>query len=277
MLLSFPILILYFSGTPAGSLALPSHVWTSARPVDGDADIVPDIAVRMAWVHGSYMKALDATVLEQASVIQSALLGLKPGCASPSLYAGLTSNAEPPAGHRSDDLVIFETLGSDWFYHSPLLYWNCSTEEILTDSNIIATVNERCGQVSPANISLRHTSVFAGKRFHGDELVAADALVISLFYKLNSKIGDIWTERAEELVRTNNSRWDIYPSDGKVTRSRLYDFRFQPMSLQDNLTLALAYGMMALYVAASLRRLRAVKSKFGLIVTVIAQVSKYPK
>ena len=45
------------------------------------------------------------------------------------------------------------------------------------------------------------------------------------------------------------------------------------MSMTDDIALAVAYLTMAFYVLASLRKLRAVKSQFGLIITVISQIT----
>jgi hypothetical protein len=203
--------------------------------------------------------------------IQNSLLGSKLSCDRLPSGAAAFSNAAVPSTDQGD-IAVAAAYGSEWFFHSPLLYWNCSIPEGITESQIVQDINKRSGGKSPVNVTLRYSSVFAGKQFTGNELAAADAVVISLFYKLDSKMGRIWQERAEDLARAAGDRWDVYPLDGNVRRSRLFEFRFQPMSLQENVSLGLAYGLMALYVAASLRKLRAVKSKIGLIITVITQV-----
>lgn len=49
-------------------------------------------------------------------------------------------------------------------------------------------------------------------------------------------------------------------------------FRFQPMSKLDNFMLAGCYLLTLAYLTISLRNLRAVKSRLGLISTVLTQV-----
>jgi hypothetical protein len=73
------------------------------------------------------------------------------------------------------------------------------------------------------------------------------------------------------LAQNASELWSLYPEDGRVVGSQLYEFRFKPMSLNDDFLLAVAYFIMATYVLVSLRKLRAVKSQFGLVITVFAQ------
>jgi hypothetical protein len=54
--------------------------------------------------------------------------------------------------------------------------------------------------------------------------------------------------------------------------ANIIQFRFQPISIFDIFTLSACYLCTAVYLAVSLRRLRAVKSRFGLILTVLTQV-----
>ncbi|RPA95328.1 hypothetical protein L873DRAFT_1829877 [Choiromyces venosus 120613-1] len=166
-------------------------------------------------------------------------------------------------------------MGTGMFFHSPLLYWNCSLSAIRDDANLIITVNKQFNKRSPANVTLRWGSVFAGKKFHHHQLVKADALVISLFYRLDSSVGELWDQRAAVLAQEADvhGRYDVYPSDGKEKGSTLYEFRFQPMSKLDNFMLAGCYLLTLAYLIISLRNLRAVKSKLGLIATVLTQMA----
>ncbi|KAI9763397.1 MAG: hypothetical protein M1835_007821, partial [Candelina submexicana] len=274
VILCYPFPHLYSDST-AGSSSLPHHVWTSTRPFGGTSDTAADVRIRQAWVYGSYMRALETDVLQEALRIQNALLGQLRG------YESLQSTGQTLSGAtgglQSVDMAstslipgIMDNLG--WWFHSPLLYWNCSSSAIASTEDVISTVNRQANQTSPVNMTLRHSTVFAGKTFADHRLVAADALVITLIYKQGLSIGEHWEGRAMALAESSPQPWSLYPKDGKVTRSQLYEFRFQPMSLKDDIFLALAYLCMALYVLISLRKLRAVKSRFGLVITGVTKV-----
>jgi hypothetical protein len=159
------------------------------------------------------------------------------------------------------------------FLHSPLLYWNCSVAAIESDNSILMTINSRAHQISPANITLRPSSVLAGILLSYNRLVAADALVVTVFYKAGSRAGDLWDERAEALAQGNNSRWDVYPADGRGTGSRFFKFQSRPISIQDKAIFFSAYSLVLLYVVFNLRNLRMLKSRVGLFMTIVMQVS----
>ncbi|PFH57254.1 hypothetical protein XA68_15311 [Ophiocordyceps unilateralis] len=123
-----------------------------------------------------------------------------------------------------------------------------------------------------ANVTLRHSIVFSGKRFEERRLLAADSLVITLLHLRDSPVGRRWESRILELPQKVGNTWNIYPPDGRAASSQLYEFQFRPISMQDIASLALAYGLTLVYFLTSLSKLRAVKSKVGLIVTVLAQI-----
>jgi hypothetical protein len=261
----YPVVFLYSNNSTIGLPSLPHHVWTSARPLDGTKGITPDIAMRQAWVHGSFMRAVEPEVLTEALRIQEALLGPTSNCE-------YLRSVDDPTTMSSEQTVNISVIGPASFFHSPLFYWNCSVSAIEDDHDVLETVNERSHRVSPANLTLRHSTVFAGKIFSKDRLIAADALVITLFHRIDPKIEDLWNSRAEVLAKDASERLSVYPANGKVRRSRLYEFRFEPMSLQEDIVLGLAYALMALYVVVNLRKLRAFKSRVGLVAMVITQV-----
>ncbi|RDW87255.1 hypothetical protein BP5796_02949 [Coleophoma crateriformis] len=273
-ILIYPLSFLYTNNFTNGASNLPHHVWTSAQPFEGDST-VPDVAMRSVWVHGSYMKALEPNVLLSALEIQDALLGP-------------TVNFDPrkapgPAGPQDDGL--WTTSGRDlmhashgitntsWFFHSPLQYWAGAAANIARDPDIITTVNEGSQRSTAVNVTLRHSIVFSGKRFEDHRLVAADALVITLIHKLDSPVGKLWEERASELAGRASKNWHLYPEDGRPQSSTLYEFRFQPLSFQDDLFLALAYSLCTAYFFLSLTKLRALKSRIGLILAVATQIA----
>lgn len=243
-----------------------------------DTAVEPDITMRSMWVHASYMQALNADLLASTLELQDHLLGT-----TKNFSPARARRPEPPlAGPRHTDglplaqrdaVHVANGLTSQaWFFHSPLLYWSCSRERILADEDILSTVNDKKNQSTSANVTLRHSIVFSGKRFEDRRLLAADALVITLLHLRDSPVGREWEARALELPRKVADKWSLYPPDGRASSSQLYEFQFRPISRQDMITLALAYGLTLLYFLMSLSKLRAVKSKVGLIVTIQAQI-----
>ncbi|RDA84674.1 hypothetical protein CP532_3521 [Ophiocordyceps camponoti-leonardi (nom. inval.)] len=274
--LIYPIPFLFTSDFVNGASNLPRHVWTVAQPLPYGTAVEPDIIMRSIWVHASYMQALNTELLVSALKLQDDLLGI-------------TKNFSPASAPRTplwskspdDDLSLTQRdaihvanglTPQSWFFHSPLLYWGCCRERIMADDDILSTINNRKNQSTFANVTLRHSIVFSGKRFEERRLLAADSLVITLLHLQNSSVGRRWERRALELPQKVGDEWNIYPSDGRATSSQLYEFQFRPISVQDIASLALAYGLALVYFLASLSKLRAVKSRVGLIITVLAQV-----
>ncbi|KAL7913564.1 sterol-sensing domain of SREBP cleavage-activation domain-containing protein [Trichoderma velutinum] len=273
--LIYPLPFIYTSHVINGASTLPRHVWTAAQPLPYDNAASPDIVMRSIWVHSSYMQALSPDILLSALDLQDELLGDTRDF-GPSRSFGLL----PPSDFEStltpvqrDALHIVNGLtNQSWIFQSPLLYWNCSRDRILADNDILATVNDRKNHTTPANITLRHSIVFSGKRFEDRRLLAADALVITLLYRTDSPVGRQWEAVAPSLPDKMGDKWDIYPPSGNVSASQLYEFQFRPMSVQDSIILALAYTLSLVYFLQQVSKARAVKSKLGLIVTVMIQI-----
>lgn len=161
------------------------------------------------------------------------------------------------------------------FLHSPLLYWNCSAAAIESDNSILMTINSQAHRISPTNLTLRPSSVLTGIRLSHNGLVAADALVVSFFYKAESRAGDLWDERAEALAQLDKSRWDVYPADGRETSSRFFKFQSRPTGVQDRAIFFGSYCLVLLYVIFSLRNLTTLKNRVGLCMTIALQVSTF--
>lgn len=221
------------------------------------------------------MKALIPDVLETALEIQNELLGptqnFNPRRSSNDMpsedpFAELTLDMRDRL-HAANGLSNFS-----WFFHSPLQYWSCSLQNITEDQDIITTVNKGSRLATSVNVTLRHSIVFSGKRFEDHRLVAADALVVTLVHMLDSPVGRHWEKKAEEIARRKSAKWRLYPPDGRAVESTLYEFRFQPLSFQDDIFLGIAYSLTAIYFAFSLSRLRALKSRLGLILAVMSQI-----
>lgn len=223
------------------------------------------------------MQALNPELLASALELQDHLLGTTKDfdprnedssvALSPQVDGNDLSVSQRDAVHAINGLT-----NQSWFFHSPMQYWSCSREQILADDDILATVNERKNMSTSVNVTLRHSVVFSGKRFEYRKLLAADALVITLLYRRDSPVGRQWERKAAALAEAAGDDWNVYPSDGRVSSSRLYEFQFRPMSTEDTLTLTLAYGLALGYFVMSLFKVRAVKSKFGLMVTVVTQI-----
>lgn len=277
--LIYPFPFLYTNDFTNGASNLPHHVWTDAQPLEEKSGIEPDVMMRYIWVHGDYMKALDRDVLMGALELQNELLGptvdFSPRQLPPPLETvdfSHTTALDLNPRQRDAFHIINGLTDESWFFHSPLLYWSCDMNKVETDPDIISTVNNKKTQHTSVNVTLRHSIVFSGKRFEDRRLAAADSLVITLIHRRNSPVGRIWQAKSEELARKMADKWDVYPSDGTSYRSQIYEFQFRPMSLFDSLALAAAYILVTAYFVVSLTKLRAVKSKIGLVVTVMAQL-----
>jgi hypothetical protein len=263
VLLCYPAIFQTDSSAAAGLRNLPKHVWTSTTELEGERPA--DVEVRQVWVHGDYMKAIEPRVLRKALGVQIALIG-----------SGF--DQELPGATVQDTIPLEQegcltsNHGRKWGFHSPLMYWNCSLQAIEQDTDLLATINARTHQHSSLNLTLRPSTVFAGKSFANKKLRAADALVITLFDQTQSTLGYAWETRSRQLAQELGSGWSIFPKDGQILRSRLYEFRFKPMTLSDDLLLGGSYLFVALYVIWRMMQLRAVKSKSGLLITICAKV-----
>ncbi|EPE02976.1 sterol regulatory element-binding protein cleavage-activating protein [Ophiostoma piceae UAMH 11346] len=274
--LLYPIPFLYTSDFASGASNLPHHVWTNAQPIKGALAVEPDVIMRSIWVHGSYMKALDRKVLLSALELQDTLLGpttnFAPRQPSNSIFVK-DPLKDLTVIERDTFHVVNGLTNQSWFFHSPLLYWLSDRDAIANDPNILSTVNEHKKQHTSVNVTLRHSVVFSGKRFEDRALVAADALVITLIHLRDSPVGRQWERKTAELATHVADKFDVYPNKNPHNlSSQLYEFQFLPISWQDSIMLALAYGVTFIYVIQNLSKLPAIKSRPGLILTVVAQI-----
>ena len=176
------------------------------------------------------MGALTPEVVEQALIVQEFLLG------DTGITCGISKDvfSMPELGEdRAEEGLAWPgeleasslRTPSGTLFHSPLLYWNCSLSSIQQDSDLIETVNLNSMRVSPLNLTMHWGSVFAGKTISHQRLVAADALVLSLFYRTDSRVGKIWDERAAKLAEDANLnlKYDVYPPNGRVMKNTFYE------------------------------------------------------
>ncbi|KAF2162353.1 hypothetical protein M409DRAFT_69238 [Zasmidium cellare ATCC 36951] len=251
---SYPTIFLSENPT-AGFAAYPHTFWTSAKPIDNASTSV-DVEMRQIWVHGSYMNALDKDVLKRALAVQQSLVGDEK-----------LSNVIPALNDK------LRSSSLQWGYHSPLMYWNNSQDTIDADTDVLRTINDQRNAHSSLNVVLRPASVFAGKKFERRRLLAADALVITLMNKATDGAGSKWQQNMRSLTDGACGDCTLFPHDGHITRQRVYEFSFTPLSFSEHLALTFAYSCMALYVLLSLRRMKAFHSRFGLVVTAITQMT----
>ena len=229
--------------------ALASHAWTSVQPYPDQDAVDPDLILRQVWLHGDYMGAIKSPVLEGALTVQDSLLGPTAGC----------------------DKDVSRGSPASSFFHSPLLYWGCSHERLRQDPDLLRTVNHLSRGKSAANLTLKPSTVFAGKSFELGELAGADALVISLFYEPDRHVDEEWSARYQTLTSVDG--WDVHSRDRNGSGSWLYELRYQPMTFLDYTLLLLFYGFMGAYSFANLMGLRILRSRLGLITVLITQVS----
>lgn len=274
--LIYPFPFLYTTDFTIAAPNLPLHVWTDAQPLGEKPINEPDVIMRSIWVHGSYMKALDRDVLLGALELQDEVLGptTKFNPRQPIRSIALVDPEVTLSRDQRDSFHVVNGLtNQSWFFHSPLQYWACDAERIRQDADFLSTVNERKTQPTSVNVTLRHSIVFSGKSFEDRKLVAADTLVITLLHLRDSPVGRQWERKTKDFAARMTHKWDVFPKDGVSTGSQLYEFQFRPISMQDTIFLSLAYVLTFSYFVLSLSKIRAVKSKIGLMVTVVVQIA----
>jgi hypothetical protein len=233
---------------------LPKHVWTSTTAIEGERPA--DVVVRQVWVHGDYMKAIELPVLREAMHVQNVLIGS--GFSGPD---GIIYPDQHVEGYDASGCLTGAS-GNGWGWHSPLMYWDCSTSALESDRDLLKTINSQASAQSALNLTLRPSSLFAGKTFSNTKLRIPQ----------RAGLGDDWDARSRMLAKHISPNWTIFPEDGRVINSRLYEFHFRPMTLVDDLLLTASYVVTVVYVIYRMMQLRAVKSWFGLLVTICAKV-----
>lgn len=223
-----------------------------------------DVVVRQVWVHGDYMSALNQSVLLKALDVQEALINGAFDVRTPSPSAVVA---------RGDQGCVVPRREEKWGWQSPLMYWNCSREALESDKDILETINMHSRFQTRMNFTLRPSTVFAGKHFTNTKLQAADALVLTLLDQTDSGLDGRWNARARALASALDTEWAMFPQDGQISRSSLYEFRLKPMSRLDDIFLAGSYLVTAVYVIWRMMQLRAIKSWFGLLITIGAKMA----
>ncbi|KAF2154592.1 hypothetical protein K461DRAFT_275719 [Myriangium duriaei CBS 260.36] len=253
VILSYPAV--FMSDFPPGGInGLPHHVWTGSASFESRTEKQPDLEMRQVWLRGGYMKALNTSVLLEAFNLQRELLSVH-----------TSSEVDSPSAFRHRN---------DWAVHSPTIFWRNSVDLFNSDDDPLLTINEFNHDATFSHLDLRSMSVFAGKSFRKNRLVAADALVLTLLSRHNSSIGAIWDASLKSIsTHEDQLPWTVQNSANTTNHDSIYEYKFQPLSLNQYWALIGAYLCMGIYTVASLRRLKAFKSRFGVIVTAITQMT----
>jgi hypothetical protein len=249
----------------------------SATKFGGNQTTSADVVIRQIWIHGSHMRVLENRVLKDSLEIQNAILyGTFPSSGRPDDKALLFNNTPKSEvdAVKVNGCDPFHHGDSSWDFHSPLMYWNCSSDTIENDKNLVVTINSQTSRRSYRNLTLRPSSVLAGKSFVGNKLLAADALVLTLFDQSPSSFNiRLWSERLSDLAALYSDRWTFYPEAGTMIWSQLFRFQFKPISTSDDFMLIGLYIGMLVYAIFNLSKApRAVRSPLGLILTVVTEV-----
>ena len=246
--------VVFLSDFPPGGISrLSFHVWTGSSSFESQPQKRPDLEMRQIRMHGDYMQALNKSTLLEALLVQQLVLDIQ------------FSTTIEQIHKQSDNL--------SWGYHSPLMYWEDSMAALESDIDVLSTINERKLEPAYLNVSLRPMSAFAGKSFTDSRLIAADALILTLYNRQNDTVGKLWQNKMQGMIDAPPTSWSVDPSTSPIHHSRIHEYRYQPLSFRQNTALALAYGLIGLYVAASLKRLKAFRSRFGLVVTALTQMT----
>ncbi|GAM86160.1 hypothetical protein ANO11243_041710 [Dothideomycetidae sp. 11243] len=248
VILSYPTV--FMSDFPPGGInGLPHHVWTGSASFESRTEKQPDLEMRQIWLRGGYMQALNRSVLSEAFKLQHELL-------RDHLTIGSSASTHP----------------NDWAIHSPTLFWSHSVDTFISDTDPLQTINDFKNDAAFSHLNLRPMSVFAGKSFRNTRLIAADALVLTLLSHHNATVGSVWDSSLKTLSTDEDGLpWTVQNSGNASSHDNIYEYKFQPFSINQYWALLGAYLCMVLYTAASLRRLKAFKSRFGVVMTAVTQ------
>jgi hypothetical protein len=233
----------------------------SATRLDGK--VTADVEIRQAWIYGDRNGALGKGILAEALRVQGSLLGGMLGCE-------LSGPSKRPIVARTGE-------ASDWeshiLFHSPLMYWNCAESVLLEDPDVTSTISRQSHTLSPFNITLTPSSVFGDPRmsFDGRKLASADAAVLSLLYPRGSKATeDNWMRGVKDLAATG--RYDIHTNNNGMMDA-LYEICSEPApAYASNIFMASAYGAIAVCVLLQLSKVRGLKSRTGLAISMAIEV-----
>ncbi|KAF2221216.1 sterol-sensing domain of SREBP cleavage-activation-domain-containing protein [Elsinoe ampelina] len=245
VILSYPTV--FMPDFPSGANnGLPHHIWTGSISFETRTEKQPDLEMRQVWLQGDYMQALNKSILRQAFNLERLLL-------------------QDEADSSSTVLP-----SSAWGIQSPSVYWNHSPDLFEADSNPLKTLSGHGSNLSLLGFELQPLSAFAGKNYQSGKLTAADALIITLVNRQNATVGDIWERNLAHLSSNAPSQWSVGSPTG---HSSIYEYKFQPFGIRQYWVLIGAYVCMVFYVTISLRRLKAFRSRSGLVVTAITQMT----
>ncbi|KAK9386636.1 sterol-sensing domain of SREBP cleavage-activation-domain-containing protein [Lipomyces mesembrius] len=204
--------------------------------------VTADIAVKQAWIRGSNDAALQRAVFDLAWEVQERLT------------EGIPTN---------ESILV-----------SPTVYWDNAIEKFKLDEDPLSTINLHTvldGDNQIEDDYIPPQSVLAGLHFNDGRLVC-DALVISLFYRLDSSnfsVSEIWDRNVQDLRLANSTgtilEYDVESSNSHKSRLE-YLHRLSPLSHRGNTILLASYFLILLYIVSSLQRMHSIRSRVGLFI-----------
>lgn len=249
----------------AASLHRPAanqaQAWVSIDPFDNSALQSPDVEIRQAWVHGSWMRALEEDILHGAQAIQDCLVAGSSPCQD------ATSDTAVDPGAISD--LSATGIG---IVHSLFQLWNWTTWADPTRDSFGA-LRSRAMLESTANITLRPASVLSGFTISSDRTAAADAIGITLICGPSSPAGRLWDKRAATLAGLSQSQWRISQEPQTIVGDVLVRVQYRAAGTWDNLVFVALYGASILYAVLGLAKWTVLRSRFGLLAAMVAEVT----
>ncbi|KAH8674483.1 sterol-sensing domain of SREBP cleavage-activation-domain-containing protein [Tricladium varicosporioides] len=176
-----------------------------------------------------------------------------------------------PEASAGIDVEEGEGETSNAFLYSPLMYWNCSSAAIETDASPTKTINRKIHHPALDTSPVGPTSVFVGTTISNSKVVAANALVVTLFYKGESGAGALWDRKAEELSQYGDTRLGIYSPSPSGFGSTLFSLDHLPLGLQERVVLLSVYILIVIYLIIKIRHTSILKSRFGSFVAITLQ------
>ncbi|KAK9465533.1 sterol-sensing domain of SREBP cleavage-activation-domain-containing protein [Lipomyces arxii] len=210
--------------------------------------VIPDISVRQAYIKGGALTS-NQEVFDLAWKIQNKLVD----------------------GIPLSDCVLL----------SPTAYWDNSLANFRDDPNHILTINNHIHDVtlnpykSHGNV-VPPQSVFSRLHRRDDHTVTFDALIISLFYRADAKVSnktitELWDNNVKSALDTLSKECDVHSSKGQKAKVK-FIHKLTPMTWRGNTLLALSYVCLAIYVVLSLKQVKAIRSRTGLLIAFVVEM-----
>ncbi|AOA60556.1 hypothetical protein PP7435_CHR1-1171 [Komagataella phaffii CBS 7435] len=229
----------------------------------------PFFAVKQVWVqrnldHNGHGLEPDGVALDREFLLDTLDL-------QDNLLTNISYDLRTDSNYSTPDMLFF--------LHSPLQCFDNNADSIDQDEKgILKTIRSRVNRLSPAGIHLSSDSLFSGVVKVDGVLKSANVLKISLLYIPSTDgsvdAGTIWDDNLRKLIDGSTpSNFTIFSHTESPSERHKFGIHFLPMSWTDHLILFLAYASIATYFFISLFNLHSVKSRLGLFVAFIVEMS----